>query len=265
MSKRYFTSDFHFNSTLINKYANRPRREALDAGIFLVCNANAVLSDEDVLFHVGDFCLTSPDRHGKEVDYPLDFSPDYWKTQIKSRLLLLAGNHDDGHSFEADCKSITLNLNQNYWNVSVSHYPSTHECYRYVGNGNRRSCSNGIHIHLCGHVHEKWLLNFDAKRKVLNVNVGVDVWDFKPVRDAEITDLLDYFRANLWTKIANDGSHWSNFVLTRKAFDEFKHAHSAEVRAQREARKAEKLAKKGLTPADCERRKIEAMKKKGLL
>ena len=80
MSKRYFTSDFHFNSALINKYANRPRREALDAGIFLVVNANAVLSDEDVLFHVGDFCLTSPDRHGKEVDNPLDISPDYWIT-----------------------------------------------------------------------------------------------------------------------------------------------------------------------------------------
>ena len=129
MSKRYFTSDFHFNSTLINKYANRPRREALDAGIFLVCNANAVLSDEDVLFHVGDFCLTSPDRHGKEVDNPLDFSPDYWKTQLKGRLLLLAGNHDDGHSFEADCKSLTVDLNQNYRNVYVNHFPSDNPNY----------------------------------------------------------------------------------------------------------------------------------------
>ena len=77
MSKRYFTSDFHFNSTLINKYANRPYQDALNASKFLVDNANTGLSKEDILFHVGDFCLTSADRHGKEVDNPLDFSPDY--------------------------------------------------------------------------------------------------------------------------------------------------------------------------------------------
>ena len=80
MSKRYFTSDFHFNSTLINKYANRPYQDAFKASKFLVDNANTVLSKEDVLFHVGDFCLTSADRHGKEVDNPLDISPDYWIT-----------------------------------------------------------------------------------------------------------------------------------------------------------------------------------------
>ena len=34
---------------------------------------------------------------------------------------------------------------------------------------------------------------------------------------------------------------------------------------QREVRRAEKHAKKGLTLAECERRRIEAMKKKGLL
>ena len=264
---RYFTADWHINSTNILKYANRPYKSWQSAATSLIGQCNAVASKDDCVFHVGDLIMLSNDRHDAIEDV-LDanaYKPKDIKQRIAANFIAVAGNHDDGHSFEADCKSITLNLNQNYWNVSVAHYPSTHECYRYVGNGNRQSCSNGIHIHLCGHVHEKWLLNFDAMRKVLNVNVGVDVWDFKPVRDAEITDLLDYFRANLWTKIANDGSHWSDFVITRKAFDEFKHAHSAEVRAQREARKAEKLAKKGLTPEDCERRKIEAMKKKGLL
>lgn len=262
---RYFTSDLHLNSTLINKYTNRPVRDALNAAWFLINTANSVLKKEDLLIHVGDFCLTSPDRHGAEEDIPIDIPPEHWMSQFNSRLILLAGNHDDGHSFETDAKSMTLDLNQNYRNVTVGHYPSTHEFYRYVGNGNRRSCSNGIHIHLCGHVHDKWILNFDAKKHVLNVNVGVDVWGYKPVRDSEITELLDYFRATMWTKISPTPGKWTNFTLTRKALDEFKIAHSAEVKAQREARKAEKHAKKGLTPEDCERRKIEAMKKKGLI
>lgn len=257
---RYFTSDLHLNSTHINKYANRPIHNALNAALFLINNANSVLKKEDLLIHVGDFCLISPDRHGNEEDIPIDISPEHWMSCFNSRLMLLAGNHDDGHSFETDAKSMTLDLNQNYWNVSVAHYPSTHEFYRYVGNGNRNSCSGGIHIHLCGHVHDKWLLNFDAEHKVLNVNAGVDVWGYKPVRDSEITELLDYFRATMWTKISPSPGKWTNFALTRKALDEFKIAHSAEVKAQREAKKQERYAKKGLTPEIREQRKQEGIK-----
>lgn len=255
MSKRYFTSDFHFNSTLINKYANRPRREALDAGIFLVGNANSVLSDEDVLFHVGDFCLTSPDRHGKEVDYPLDFSPDHWKTQLKGRLLLLAGNHDDGHSFEADCKSMVLDLNQNWRNVFVNHFPSDNKDYHGLSGSSKR-----IQVNLCGHVHDKWLLKYDAAKHVLNVNIGVDVWGYKPVRDAEITDLLDYYTIHCPIHDIT-----GSFSVTRAEFENLRSRISEAIKAGRTQRKAEKHAKKGLTPEDCERRKIEAMKKKGLI
>lgn len=253
MSKRYFTSDFHFNSTLINKYANRPRREALDAGIFLVCNANAVLSDEDVLFHVGDFCLTSPDRHGKEVDYPLDFSPDYWKTQLKGRLLLLAGNHDDGHSFEADCKSMVLDLNQNYRNVYVSHFPSDHKYYH----GPYCNCKAKTKVVLCGHVHDSWKYYYDNKANVLNYNVGVDCHNYKPVRDAEITEDLDFLFKH------HDFS--TCFKMTCKDEIEWKKIIKNKLACDREVRKKTRYQKKGLTEAECLRRKEEALRKKGLL
>ena len=69
----------------------------------------------------------------------------------------------------------------------------------------------------------------------------------------------------MWTKNNPTPGKWTNFTLTRDALEKFKIAHSAEVKAQREVRKAEKHAKKGLTPEECERRKIEAMKKKGLI
>ena len=262
---RYFTSDLHLGSSLINKYAHRPFASAQDAlhqlykGIYDTCKA------EDILIHVGDFMLSGADRHGAEEDHGLSMSLQDYLTEINPRIILLAGNHDDGHSFEADAKSLTLNLNQNYYNVTVGHYPSVHENYRYIGNNNRRSCKHGVHIHLCGHVHDKWLLNFDAEKMVLNVNVGVDVWGYKPVRDSEITELLDYFRATMWTKISPSPGKWTNFTLTHKALDQFKIAHSAEVKAQREQRKVEKHLKKGLTPEDCERRKLAAMKAKGLI
>lgn len=263
---RFFTSDLHLGSTLINKYASRPFASGKEAIDKLIDNCNATASTKlDTLIHVGDFALDGIDRHDSEDESCLGCSIRELPLLFNARLVLLAGNHDDGHNATTDAKSLTLDLNQNYRNVTVAHYPSYHEDYRYVGNGNRRSCSAGIHIHLCGHVHGKWILNFDAKKHVLNVNVGVDVWGCKPVRDSEITELLDYFRATMWTKIEPSPGKWTNFALTRKALDEFKIAHSAEVKAQREAKKQERYVKKGLTPEERERRKIEAMKKKGLI
>ena len=257
---RYFTSDLHLGSTLINKYAHRPFPNAGDAMLAHVIAINKACTADDVLIHVGDFMLDGADRHGEVEDVGLDHSREYYLKKLFPRVTLLAGNHDDGHNCEADCKSMVLDLNQNWRNVYVNHFPSYHKDYHGpIGHGNK------VQVNLCGHVHDRWLLKYDASKHVLNINVGVDVWGYKPVRDAELTEFLDYFKANLWTKIANDGSHWSNFVLTRKSFDEFKLAHSAEVRVQREIRKAEKHAKKCLTPEECERRKIEAMKKKGLI
>lgn len=264
---RYFTSDLHLGSSLINKYAHRPFASAEEACVKLLRNIEQKTKLHDRVIHVGDFMLTGSDRHGTEEDVGLKISQRQHLDAIQRgsgvTMILLAGNHDDGHNCEADCKSMVLDLNQNYRNVYVSHFPSYHPDYH--GPFSNPNYGVGPKIVLCGHVHDKWLLNYDAKRHVLNINVGVDVWDYKPVRDAEITELLDYFKANLWSKIANDGSHWSDFKMTRKAFDEFRLAHSTELRAQREARKAEKHAKKGLTPEECERRKIEAMKKKGLM
>ena len=259
---RYFTSDLHLGSALINKYAHRPFSSAQEAVEKLTDNIYQTCDCFDSLIHVGDFMLSGADRHGSEEDRGLDMTLRDYLSDINTRVTLLSGNHDDGHNCEADCKSMVLDLNQNYRNVYVNHFPSYHPDYHGPQNGWKH---NAYDINLCGHVHDKWLMKWDAEKHVLNVNVGVDVWDYKPVRDAEITELLDYFRATMWTKINPTPGKWTNFTLTRDALEKFKIAHSAEVKAQREARKAEKHAKKGLTPEDCERRKIEAMKKKGLI
>lgn len=256
---RYFTSDWHINSTNILRYANRPYKSWQSAATSLIGQCNAVASKDDCVFHVGDLIMLSNDRHDVIEDV-LDanaYKLKDIKRRIAANFIAVAGNHDDGHSFEADCKSITLNLNQNYWNVSVAHYPSTHECYRYVGNGNRRSCSNGIHIHLCGHVHDSWKYYYDNKANVLNYNVGVDCHNYKPVRDAEITEDLDFLFKH------HDFS--TCFKMTCKDEIEWKKTIKNKLACDREVRKKTRYQKKGLTEAECLRRKEEAMKKKGLL
>lgn len=259
---RFFTSDWHLGSSLINKYANRPFSRQIDACIGLIDSCNCTAKRGDVVFHVGDFWLEGYDRHGKVEDKnELQATANDYIKQISARFVLLAGNHDDAHNCEADLKSMTVDLNQNYKNVFVSHFPSYHkDYYGPVGNLQKAPC-----IALCGHVHGKWLLNYDTRCHVLNVNVGVDVWNYKPVRDSEITELLDYFKATLWTKINPKHGVFTGFTLTRDALEKFKISHSEEMKKIRAQRKQEKYAKKGLTPKECERRRIEAMKAKGLI
>lgn len=216
-----------------------------------VIAVNNTCKPGDILIHVGDFMLDGADRHGEVEDIGMDYSQEDYLARLNVRVMLLAGNHDDGHNAEADCKSMVLDLNQNYRNVYVSHFPSDHKDYH------GPYCKAKTKVVLCGHVHDAWLLKYDASKNVLNVNVGTDVWGFKPVRDAEITEMLDYVFKHQAFKFS-----WQQ---TRKEFDGWKKNNDLHVAALREQRKAEKLKQRGLTPEECERRKIEAMKKKGLL
>lgn len=251
---RYFTSDWHLCSNNIIKYAHRPFVDALDALTLLVKNTNKTCSKTDVLFHVGDFILTSKDSHGSEDDLPLKTYPvDYILNNINARMVLLAGNHDDGHGIEADMKSMVVDLNQNYHNVYVNHFPSS--CHEYKGP--RRIHKGMPFIALCGHVHDKWLLKYDHENNVLNINVGVDVWDYKPVRDSQITELLDFvLKFDIFDR---------TWAWKRNDLNMYIEAWKHQLELGRTARKNERYAKKGLTKEECERRRIEAMKAKGLI
>lgn len=255
---RYFTSDLHLGSTLINKYAHRPYHSDVEAIDKLTDGINHTCSKTDVLFHVGDFMLNGHDRHGKEVDTGLDYSQDAYLQMLKCRTVLLAGNHDDGHNAEADCKCVLIDLNQNYRRVTVGHVPSDHRDYE--GNFGDKQ----VHVHLCGHVHDAWLLKYDYANHVLNINVGVDVWNYKPVRDSEITKILDFI-----FDINHDHVNHCHFDRTwtwsRADYEHFVEAERHDAKQMREKRKQERYAKKGLTPEICRQRKEEALRKKGLL
>ena len=268
MSKRFFTSDLHLNSALINKYAQRPYLDAESAATALVTNINSDCAAADTLIHVGDFALTSVDAHGKEADIPLSFSADYWKGRIRTRLFLLAGNHDSGHNAEEDAVSMVVDLNQNWRCVSVGHYPSCSSPFRTARSGRKTAARNSVngykgwngmpgrpHVHLCGHVHSGWLFMFDSAKNVLNVNVGVDVWEYRPVEDVELTEFLDYVKTHLWQRF----SAGTDIRMSRAEFDAFKTAKNEEIRIARVQRRADRLKAKGLTPEECERRREAAM------
>lgn len=56
-SRVFFTSDTHFNHTNIIRFCERPFERVDEMNEKLIDNWNSVVSPEDFVFHLGDFCL----------------------------------------------------------------------------------------------------------------------------------------------------------------------------------------------------------------
>lgn len=239
--KTYFTSDFHLGSSNVIEYSHRPFENAGHMNDVLIRRVNQMLDKHDVLFHVGDFMLAGYDRHDVKHDYS-DIKIETYLDQIKPHIILLNGNHDSNHNCHAMCNYVYVNLNKNWKNISVSHLPIT-------------KSYESLKIHLCGHVHFKWLANFDKNTNVLNINVGVDVWDYRPVDSETLVKVIE--------DLTSDKELMSeSFSLTKLEFQEFRHQKNLERAKAQSQKTKERHLKKGLTPEECQRRKEEAMRLK---
>ena len=183
MAKKFYTADWHLSSQLVNKVYGRPFANVLEMNAALVSNCNSVATSEDIVMHIGDFLI-----YGNDGGYPgLKISPSVFIEQINATFVNIEGNHDPSNKTKSICWFMETKLGNTFDSVSVAHYPSY--------NQKVRDLVKPGWIHLCGHVHDKWKYYIDKERQVLNINVGVDVWGYKPVSETElisyIKDLMD--------------------------------------------------------------------------
>lgn len=80
----WFTSDSHFYHANIIKYCNRPFASVEEMNEKLIENWNSVVGKDDIVWHLGDFCL-GPDqkKHIPEL-----------VSKLNGRINLVLGNHD---------------------------------------------------------------------------------------------------------------------------------------------------------------------------
>lgn len=262
--KRYFTSDWHINSNTVLKIAERPFVDAHDAFKTITNNCNKIASKCDTIIHVGDFYLDGSDNHNKElVDSGSDISFDNLTNSVKANITLLSGNHDDGHNCSTTGICLLINLNSRYKNVTVGHYPSASKVseqtikergisHKHIeGYQGLYGDKYHIHVHICGHVHQHWLIGYDHNNRVLNINVGVDCWNYNIVSDAEIIELLNY--------IFDNAKFYKSWTMNREEFESWKKENIQRRAIKRKTNKELKLKKKGLTKEECERRKQEGL------
>ena len=167
--KRWFISDTHFSHKNIIKYAGRPYTTVEEMNRSLIDNWNQCVEADDQVFFLGDFGLG-------DVEHLHSIC-----SQLKGHKICIRGNHDRNAShmmrvgFNLVLESAFLKIGQH--NVELIHIPSN---------------PAPSHFQLHGHVHEK------RPRKIVSnqLNLCVEVWDYKPVSEKTLLSLLDKAASN---------------------------------------------------------------------
>lgn len=153
----YFSSDHHFGHAAARGFYRRPFSSVDEMDREMIQNWNAVVEFDDEVWHLGDFAVRqTPERVASLL------------TALHGRKHLIVGNNDDaGVTGCVGWESVQL-----YAEVTVDgtklvlcHYPF--RTWRNMGKG---------WVNLHGHSHGR------LKPLPRQFDVGVDAWDFRPVR-----------------------------------------------------------------------------------
>jgi len=175
----------HFNHTNIIFYANRPFFKGEDIineevvfltyeikksrvewmNEVLINNWNSIVNEDDLVYHLGDFCFKGTRGVSKQLE-----------NKLNGDIVHIKGNHDGNNGVKTYINSAFMEFGGK--SIYAVHIPPR----------NIDEIPSGIDFVICGHVHDEW------KHKVINeipiINVGTDVWDYKPV---STNSLLKYY------------------------------------------------------------------------
>ena len=157
--EKYIISDTHFNHANIIKYCNRPFNDIDDMNKKLIEYWNDTVTNEDIIYHLGDFLL------GSKYDL-IDIV-----SKLKGHIYLVRGNHD----------RLPVSVYAEMGIVVLKNPPIKVDDYKYLLThrplSNMRIVDDYINIH--GHIHNTVLskkYNSDN-----HINVSCDVTEYRPL------------------------------------------------------------------------------------
>lgn len=175
----FFTSDTHFGHANIIKYCNRPFASVEEMNEKLIANWNSIVRPEDTIYHLGDVSFMKTGEGTASI-----------LARLNGYKILVEGNHDGKRHDEA----LRNGFNQVHQGMMVrlegkrfllSHYPFQGSSADDRDFSHRSFAANGMWL-LHGHVHTAWKIVPEKKM----INVGSDVWDFKPVAISQLLALM---------------------------------------------------------------------------
>jgi calcineurin-like phosphoesterase family protein len=152
----YFTADNHFGHSGARSLYRRPFASVAEMDKAMIDRWNSVVQPEDEIWHLGDFAVRQPSERVGSLLSVLHGSKH-----------LVTGNNDDAavtgcNSWESRQQYVELMIDGT--RLVLCHYPF--RTWRDMAKG-------AINLH--GHSHGR------LKPQARQYDVGVDVWDFRPV------------------------------------------------------------------------------------
>lgn len=176
-SRLYFTSDTHFNHTNIISYCQRPFKNVDEMNERIIANWNEVVSEDDIIFHLGDFCLGGAAEWTRLLD------------RLNGKIYLIMGNHDrknirQGFMDRFEHVAMQMHIEVGKQRIYLNHYPFL--CFE----GGYKDVWQ-----LFGHVHtRKSNTGIDAGRLQYlyptQYDVGVDNNNFAPVSFEQVKKII---------------------------------------------------------------------------
>lgn len=166
----FFTADTHFSHNNIIKYCNRPFTDYQKMNEVLIANWNSKVSQEDEVYHLGDFSFASAEDTIKI------------RKRLNGKIYLIKGNHEkpaldaqklDPSIFEwvKDVHTVRINKQE----IFLSHY--AHRVWN--------KSHHGVY-HLYGHSHGTIADLPDS----LSFDIGVDCHAYFPLSFKEVVDKM---------------------------------------------------------------------------
>jgi calcineurin-like phosphoesterase family protein len=193
----FFTADTHFGHRNVIPYCKRPYADVEEMDAAMIQLWNETVKPDDIVYHLGDFAF-GPQVRIREVI-----------SQLNGYKTLVMGNHDKktvgwwedagfhkvfkpryGESVPFAIFSRTDGAIETVFRMS--HFPFQDVMGEYddrdylTPRAPVRAETTVPLVH--GHVHEAWRL------KPGLVNVGCDVWDYKPVPLSKVLECVDHVR-----------------------------------------------------------------------
>lgn len=189
----WFTSDTHFGHANIIQYTNRPYDTVEEMNNSLIANWNKYIKPDDIVYHLGDFCLGDIDEflnYVKQLNgniYILEYAWHHdkrWLSEYYTEALMQSYSQlskmpqllDSMVVLELiDCKINNSKYNQK---ITLCHYPLLEWEAKHYGTW-----------HLYGHIHTQGLY----KHTNQSMDVGVDNTEFKPI---SLKQVIELFKSN---------------------------------------------------------------------
>ena len=179
----FFTSDTHFWHENILKFCNRPFSSIEEMNDTIINNWNSVVKENDIVFHLGDFCFCGSDKFKELIE------------KLNGKIYLILGNHDlktikQWHEtkFEGVYQQMCIKIDGK--KIYLNHFPFL--CYA----GTYYRYEDAV-WQLFGHVHssDKNKNGFASQRLSMlfptQYDVGVDNNNYTPISFEEVKNIIE--------------------------------------------------------------------------